>query len=92
MGAKRLRNSSPRFVSSIWAPSWLSSSSLKDEPHGLAERYVQLIRTWARNGTFTLVEDWDYDHTTGVLSDTQLVCDWSAVGDSLKLPECRTDT
>jgi len=60
--------------------------------HGLAERYVQLIRTWARNGTFTLVEDWDYDHTTGVLSDTQLVCDWSAVGDSLKLPECRTDT
>ncbi|KAH8049147.1 positive regulation of protein localization to cilium [Aureococcus anophagefferens] len=52
----------------------------------IVDALCHLIRTWARNGTFTLVEDWDYDHTTGVLSDTQLVCDWSAVGDSLKLP------
>ena len=57
--------------------------------HGLAERYVQLLRTWSRAGNITLDETWDYDHMTGVLSDTRLVCDWEDVDRSSRdLPSC----
>ena len=59
--------------------------------HGLAERYLQLLRTWHRNGTFIMNETWGYVHSKGVLSDTELVCDWQGVSGE-EMPNCTSPT
>ena len=47
--------------------------------HGLSERFVQLIRLLSAKGVMTFDDTWEYTHITSVLSDTRVVCDWSAV-------------
>ena len=54
--------------------------------HGLAERFVQLVRLYAAEGVIAYDETWGYDHVN-VMSDTHRVCDWTnATG--LELPTC----
>ena len=77
-------------------PGELFTSAAPQDPvfwplHGLAERFLQLVRLWNKAGTFHLDEAWGYQHAHGVLSDTRLVCDWTDV-DDLELPECTKAT
>ena len=57
--------------------------------HGLSERFVQLIRILAARNILSFDESWGYNHIPKVLSDTNVVCDWSSAGDH---PVCVRNT
>ena len=81
-----------RLLCQVGHPGELFTSAAPQDPlfwplHGLAERYLQLLRTWHRNGTYVLNETWGYAHSKGVLSDTRLVCDWRGVAGET-MPNC----
>ena len=59
--------------------------------HGLAERYMQVIRHFGAEGLIELNETWGYWHLDHVASDTHTVCDWSNV-DNMSLPVCTGKT
>jgi len=55
--------------------------------HGLADRFLQLKRMMADDGTTTFDETWGYVHSGNTPSDTNHVCDWSGV-EGMQLPTC----
>lgn len=56
--------------------------------HGLADRYLQLKRIQRHENLTAFDLTWDYYHDGLSPSDTHHVCDWSAVGTTMKLPNC----
>lgn len=57
--------------------------------HGMAERYVQAIRYYIERGLIDISTEWSYWHAHNLISDTQVVCDWSQVpAGSLAMPNC----
>lgn len=55
--------------------------------HGQSERFIQFVRSKARDGLLQLSEDWGYYHVNTVATDTRLVCDWENVT-GMELPTC----
>merc|ERR1711879_732829 len=56
--------------------------------HGLAERFVQMVRLMDKASLLQLDDITEYSHNT-ILSDTDVVCDWSNVDPrSMELPRC----
>jgi len=62
--------------------------------HGNAERYTQLLRILDAQGIIDYSDEWGYDHTSGVASDTHVVCDWdgtSSHSGADVMPKCVKD-
>lgn len=57
--------------------------------HGMAERYLQLVRYYVDVGLLNISMAWSYEHGASA-SDTNVVCDWSNVSHfSLEMPTCK---
>jgi len=79
-----------------WPGDMFTSSAPQDPTfwplHGNAERFVQYLRVLKKWDVVGFDETWGYHHTTGVPSDTGMVCDWSEVKDVSDMPTCVKDT
>lgn len=79
-----------------WPGDMFTSSAPQDPTfwplHGNAERFVQYLRVLKKWDVVSFDETWGYHHTTGVPSDTGMVCDWSEVKTVSDMPHCVKDT
>lgn len=82
------------FLCHVGHPGEMFTSAAPQDPtfwplHGNAERFLHLLRLLDAYGAKQLDQSWGYAHvTTGLDSDTHVVCDWDGV-QGMQLPACQ---